>query len=396
MNKADFVVRQFESSSSAAVYTAIIHPTTLASSCDCRGWIFKRGNQPRACKHTKALEAEFSKGATPAAIIAKANPQVRAQAQAEVEQAVSLVRGRRLITFDDEPEPVAAPAPAAVVVPVPAQVAAEPTHAPAIKPMLASAMKEGVTIADFEGDAAWVMEEKYDGHRMLLVVNGAVRAWSRPGADRPAAERALPPALLAELSALPKGVYDGELYIPGGTSSDVTRLDRAGDLRFVLFDIAESLGVDVTMHTLERRRKFLALAVLHVAGERVELAAQHPVTLDRVQAIWSAKGEGAILKRLDSTYKSGFRTPAWVKVKGVDAAVLEIVGFDEGKRGPRSVVVLRDAAGIETKASVRGNAMLAQASDAWIGQRLVISYMGRTPTGSYRHPVFDHFAGVGE
>ena len=124
------------------------------------------------------------------------------------------------------------------------------------------------------------------------------------------------------------------------------------------------------------------------------LATQGPVSQAAIQAIWDARGEGAILKRKDSTYRSGWRTPAWVKVKDIGSAELTITGFVEGLGGPNSVFRLRHDDGRETQVKVLTNALLAAVSakpNTYIGRRVTISYMGVTSKGQWRHPIFDHF-----
>jgi hypothetical protein len=352
------IKREYPSSSSSAVYTAQFDTETGQSSCNCKGWTMKRGDKPRGCKHTKDLEGTKVGGVT----VAKLAPPVPAT-----------------------PDPVTPFDTLQDSGPVP----------PTVKPMAASAMKEDASLADFL-TPEWVMEEKYDGHRLTVIVTAdkKVSGWSRPGAERPAALRPLPPALVAELVQLPVGVYDGELYIPGGTSSDVVRLDLKDKLRLALFDVVESLGKSVMDLPLIARREVLRLSVAHVAGTRVVLAPQEPVSIKAVQGIWDRGGEGAILKKIDSTYKSGWRTPNWIKVKAIGAAELTITGYEAGKGGPNSVFLLKHDDGRQTKVKVLTNELLAAVSASpakYVGRRVTISYMGLTSTGVWRHPIFDHF-----
>jgi ATP-dependent DNA ligase len=336
------VKKQYPSSSSSATYTAQLDPSTGQSSCDCRGWTVKRGTAPRSCKHTKDLEATAG-GAKPSATLGR--PQA--------------------------------------------------ASSPSVKPQLASAMKEDQSLSDFSGPD-WVMEEKFDGHRLSLVVtkDKQVTGWSRGGADRPQAERPLPAGLVADAALLPEGIYDGELCIPGGTSSDVTRLDRKDALVLVIFDVVELMGVSLADKRQDTRRAALELAVAHApAGGRVRLAVQQPVSLETIKGIWAAGGEGAILKKIDSTYRSGWRSPYWVKVKAIGSAEMLITGFEAGKMGPRSVLALRHDDGRVTTVKVLGNEMLADVNnhpDRYVGKRCTISFMGMTPGNQWRHPQFDH------
>lgn len=337
----------FESSSSSAIYKTQYDTETGKGTCNCPGWT-KRA--VRECKHTKLLASDDRNGGA-SGFVAKVAKRLDA-----------------------------------------ALVAAGPS----IKPMLASAMKEGQSLADFMTDE-WVMEEKYDGHRLLVYVStdSCVTAWTRPGHDRPAALRALPPALSNELGKLPPGVYDGELLIPGGTSSDVVRLDLQDRLVFVLFDMPVSGVTSTASLPLWQRRELLEVAAAHVDNKAlVAVAPQVAVSLATVRTIWSNGGEGAVIKRKTSIYRSGWRTPDWIKVKQIDAAELTITGFEEGKNGPCSVFKLRHDDGRETTCKVLTNELLRAVHrdpQSYIGRRITISYMGQTKGGLWRHPVFDHF-----
>jgi bifunctional non-homologous end joining protein LigD len=252
-----------------------------------------------------------------------------------------------------------------------------------------------MSLADFT-DGRWVMEEKYDGHRLLVIVKDTeVNAWSRPGHDRPAAERALPGHIVLAMSNLPNGTYDGELYIEGGTSSDVVRLDLQDKLRLVLFDVLECQGENIMAHPFKDRSKVLGLVLgFNNVSAAVHIASQYHVEESTVKRIWSLGGEGVILKRLDSEYRSGWRTPDWIKIKKIEAAEFTIIGFDEGKNGPCSVFKLRHDDGRETSCKVLTNELLAlvhKNPQKYIGRRVTVSHMGFTKSGLWRHPVFDHF-----
>jgi hypothetical protein len=60
---------------------------------------------------------------------------------------------------------------------------------------------------------------------------------------------------------------------------------------------------------------------------------------------------------------------------------------------------LRDGSGVETTVKTLGNTLLRaimKAPDSYIGRRVVITYQEKTPAGTYRHGIFDHFAGDAE
>lgn len=341
------ITKQFPSSSSSAVYTTQLDTESGGAACDCPGWRFKKVAAERSCKHTKAMAKEHGVAGTP---------------------------------MESSPEAVL--------------VEKSATAVPSVRPMLASAMREDQSLADF-ANGEWVMEEKYDGHRMLVVVAaGTVKAWSRPGATHDANERELPEGLREPCLELPDGIYDGELYVPGGTSSDVGRLTMLKDQRIAFFDAIEIRGESLVNVPWETRRQLLEVAVSHVKeSTMVGVSEIHEVNLYMVQAIWDRGGEGTILKRKASTYRSGWRTPDWVKVKRQESAICTITGFEKGLSGPCAVVLLVTDAGVKTSTSAPDNASMRDFElrpEFYVGKRLVVSHNGMTAKGKYRHGNWDH------
>ncbi|MGH7746941.1 MAG: hypothetical protein ACREQ5_19630, partial [Candidatus Dormibacteria bacterium] len=194
-------------------------------------------------------------------------------------------------------------------------------------------------------------------------------------------------------------VYDGELTVPGGHSYGVTAGMNAGTEVLVLFDRLEMDGKSIMNYELRGRRLHLEAAFNARDFKGLVLAEQQKPSMKAVEKIWKAGGEGAMLKDPTSRYRPGYRSADWIKVKNAAAATLTIIGFRDGASGPCSVVRIRDDAGIETTVKNLNNASLRAMSrnpKAFIGKRLVISFQEKTPSGSYRHPMFDHLAGNGE
>jgi ATP-dependent DNA ligase len=361
-------VRTFASASSSATHTARFDPATGRWSCSCPAWRFPKGGSPRTCKHTREIEAEGVEGA-------------KAQAREDRASAIAL-RG-----YDAMPADVA-------------RVTAPSSRE--ILPMLAVAMTKGRTVDDFAGSPEWTLEEKYDGHRVVVRKAGdRVQAWSRPKAGNLALARELPADVERAVRTLPDGLYDGELIVRGGRSWDVSRLTTTKAL--VLFDVCELLGQSTIRKTYRERRELLALALQHydapADASPLFMPTTEPVCVEAVQAIWARGGEGAILKRLSSTYQPGRRSDDWVKVKRAGSAVLTITGYEAGKCGEYSKVTLRADDGRETSAKTKDNATraaIAANPQSFIGRRLVIAYTELTDTGSFRHGVWDHLAGAGE
>ena len=284
-----------------------------------------------------------------------------------------------------------------------------------IKPMLATSMNKGV-ITNWSD---WAVEEKLDGHRIVVVVDatGAVSGWARPrGSDKRMLERDLPKHIVNELAQLPAGVYDGELLVPGHTSTDVTRLDLAGSLRYVVFDVLRQAGDDWTgLPYVERRevldrafsyRRFTAVSLIAVEGA----TCQENVTRF-VDQVWGRGGEGVILKRWSAPYRPGKRSPDWIKVKKLQTTVVTVIGFEPSKGTvrfpghPFAIVKVRDDDGHETTVKTKDDGELTQFEIDWshsrslafdpthpaIGRRLVIEYQDRTRDGGYRHPRWDRW-----
>jgi bifunctional non-homologous end joining protein LigD len=271
------------------------------------------------------------------------------------------------------------------------------------KPMLASAMVTPLTGAAFDKayGSGWVLEEKLDGHRCTAVVTaeGAVMAFSRPRAGEAAKPRALTPAIVAALSHLGEGVYDGELIVPGGKGWDVTRI--GANQMLVVFDVLRLGDANVMTRPYAERRLLLLheLVKLPEGQTAVTTVMSEPVSWAAVQAIWARGGEGAILKKVTSTYRPGARSPEWIKVKQVNTAVLPIIGFEAGKMGPYSKVLLRLPNGLETSAKSLDNATradMAKNPSKYLGARLVVTYQMVTPDGKLRHVMWDHLSGEGE
>jgi ATP-dependent DNA ligase len=344
---------QFPSSSNPnKQYTTVVNDDGKLT-CDCPGWTVRRGDQPRQCKHTKSL--------------AKDKP--------------IAVKGEYVYLG-------AAPA-------APVSIPALPTSDRPPAPMLASAITDLVTGTAFDAQySGWLMEEKYDGHRVQVVVKErTVRAWSRPRAGEVALERSLPSPVSQAFLRLPDGIYDGELWLPGGKSSDVARKELQEQLVFVLFDLLEVEGRSWREQLYLNRRQALNLLGTMVEGTPIQVAEVVACTWANVQRIWDAGGEGVILKRPDSTYQPGMRSPSWLKVKKEAAAILTIIGFEAGKLGPNSVILLRDADGVKTSVKVLDNATLRMIDanpPSFVGRTLVVKYNERTKDGKYRHIRFDH------
>jgi ATP-dependent DNA ligase len=228
----------------------------------------------------------------------------------------------------------------------------------------------------------------------VLKEGAEIQSWSRYGEPR-----GLPAHLWAQIDAWPDGVYDGELLVPGGTSSDVKATVSERELRLVIFDVLKLGRNDCTngMPYSERRKllDFIVDSELPMqSSETFELNSADDVDLLTV-SVWNRGGEGLILKRKASSYKPAKRSKDWLKIKKLHTAVVTLVGYQLGLLGPQAVVVVRDSEGFQTTVKTLNNAERAKLEaepNKFIGKKLVIEYQERTADGSYRHPRWDRWA----
>jgi ATP-dependent DNA ligase len=352
-------IHRFPSSSApGVVYETRVAADGTSASCNCPGWTKRVGpDGGRECKHTKQvlLQARQQK------VLATPTPVPRASADRRFESRSTDLTGSGYV-----------------------------------QPMLASPMPEGCSLRTYEGDTGWWLEEKYDGHRVVVAVaDGRVAAWSRPRSGTVGLPRQLPLHIQSVMAAFPEGTYDGELIAPGGHAWSVTDARFATKLRLVLFDVLQLDGSDLTRQTAAvRRRRLEALGdvLFKKRVAAVFVAPAYPVSRAQVQKIWDAGGEGAVLKRRLAVYQPGARSRDWIKVKLVESLVGTITGFVAGKNGPYATVALRLPNGGETTVKTKDAAtMRAFAADpqAFIGRRLRIECQG-VFNGQPRHPMFDH------
>jgi bifunctional non-homologous end joining protein LigD len=210
-------------------------------------------------------------------------------------------------------------------------------------PMLATSVDRPFTR---EG---WFFELKWDGVRALASVQGGKLALvGRSGRD----ETARYPELGALARALRghSAVVDGEIVVMNedgrpsferlqsrinvSRETDVRRAMRDNPATYVVFDILELDGRDLTQTSLRIRKKTLKDVLTPVDGvmyaDHVERDGQSFFDAVKSQGI-----EGMIGKRADSLYQPGRRSPDWVKVKAWQTQSCVIAGWTGG-RGRRT------------------------------------------------------------
>lgn len=222
-----------------------------------------------------------------------------------------------------------------------AQSAGGTDYPPRIPPMLAVPATELP-----EPEPAWAAEFKWDGVRAVAYVSGGrLRLLPRSGRDM---IRAYP-----ELAELPRQagtrdmVLDGEIAaFTGGRPSfaalqrrmhvaaPTPRLVASVPVTYLVFDIMYLDGQPLISEPYVQRRAILEAQAL--TGPHVHVPPSFPGGGRAVLAVSIRDGlEGVVVKRLDSPYQPGRRSPAWLKIK--NRRVLDVVvgGISPG-RGHRA------------------------------------------------------------
>jgi bifunctional non-homologous end joining protein LigD len=191
---------------------------------------------------------------------------------------------------------------------------------------------ECTTVADIPDDPSlWLYEVKLDGYRCCAVADGrgTAQLFSRYGNPWP--ERF--PAIHAALRALGEDVrLDGEIVAvdaKGRPSFQELQNWQSTRLRIVFyaFDVTWLAGRDLTRLPIEERKEILA-AVGVKFEEPLRVAASLDAPLRRLVPEMKKLGlEGIIAKRRGTTYRSGERSPRWLKKRFNEVAELVVGGY---------------------------------------------------------------------
>ncbi len=208
---------------------------------------------------------------------------------------------------------------------------------PPPEPMLAT-----LTAKPFD-DIDWVFEPKWDGIRAIVVCDEETRLVSRNHRDVTVAYPELH-RLHEQVVAL-KAILDGEIVAFENGVPSFQRLQQRMHLRderrveqmarlipvaYIVFDLLDLDGADLTGRPLEHRRRILEETI--VPSERIQIS---PITRGDGSALFQAAEEqgleGIMAKRLSSLYQPGARSRDWLKVKFSFDADVVIVGWIEGE-----------------------------------------------------------------
>ena len=149
------------------------------------------------------------------------------------------------------------------------------------------------------------------------------------------------PHIDSALSCLPCGtVIIGEIYVPGGTSKNVTsimgclpaeaikRQDKQGKIKYYLHDMIFYNGENMQSWGAEARYQKLVEAWNEFHLEQFDflrLAESFDTGIEeRLSQILSAGGEGIVLKKKDAPYSEGKR-PAWATIKCKQMDTIDLV-----------------------------------------------------------------------
>jgi ATP-dependent DNA ligase len=214
---------------------------------------------------------------------------------------------------------------------------------------------------------AWLVQPKLDGVRALLhIESGRVRITSRTVSEvtyRLSEFQGNIPHLATGLASLEGTILDGELVCPvssldtgstvAATALQATMAILAASLekarhfqngqnahvRYHVFDILRSGGVDTTSLSLVDRQELLEKAIRELNNTHIELVPSYAVNKTEIhRRIIDASGEGTVWKRADGRYEPGRRVRHWIKRKrGIEVEAF-VTGFKPGTNGHTGLV----------------------------------------------------------
>jgi bifunctional non-homologous end joining protein LigD len=183
--------------------------------------------------------------------------------------------------------------------------------------------------------ARWAYELKFDGYRAVAFKSGG-RVHLRSRNDNDFDSRY--PSLLSGLAKLPdETVIDGEvvaLDADGRPSFNALQNETPGrTLLYYVFDLMVLRGRDVRREPLDARRRLLEEKVVPRLAEPVRAIGELEASLpDLIHSVKLQRLEGLVAKRRTSTYESGLRSGAWLKLRMNQSQEFVIGGYTVGTR----------------------------------------------------------------
>ena len=230
------------------------------------------------------------------------------------------------------------------------------------------AMRYHNKLSDAKVDAAmtdgeWCLQEKKDGcfYQLEKIDNDHIYLFSRTKSKKTGelAEKGgnVPHIIEWARKHLPDDtVLLGEIYIPGGHSNDVTsvmgclpknaiaRQEASDWVHYYVFDCIWYAGNNLCDNTFETRvghyleyrlydcfidEKYVEMATTYTLGENIEIGIGCVSFQEKLNEIFTAGGEGAVFKRLDSIYEPDKRPMTCFKMKehvdSIDLIVMELL-----------------------------------------------------------------------
>ena len=222
------------------------------------------------------------------------------------------------------------------------------------KPTLAKPISKPFSSKD------WIFETKWDGFRAIAYVRDSFSLQSRNNKEL---KYAFPE--LEELKQLAeKVVVDGEIIALKQdkvdfhslqerghliSAKDIERLAQQSPATYVVFDILEKDGKQLTNLPLMERKAILKESIKEgshiIINDYIEEKGEQ-----FYQAVLQHDLEGMVAKRKDSFYEQGLRTGSWLKVKNLKTCDCVIFGYSKGEGAREStfgalVVGLNDKQG---------------------------------------------------
>ena len=188
-------------------------------------------------------------------------------------------------------------------------------------------------------DDGWVHEIKFDGYRLLAVVeNSRARLFTRAGNDW--SDRFAPLCQALSKLKIRSAVIDGEAVHADerGTFSfhalqDALSRGKFERLRYYLFDLLHLNGLDLRAKPLNERKSLLQ-EVLRSAPEALRYSQDFAERGQTMLAHACAMGlEGIISKQAHAPYRSG-RAGSWLKSKCIREQEFVIGGYTEQPKHP--------------------------------------------------------------
>ena len=173
----------------------------------------------------------------------------------------------------------------------------------------------------------WTIEPKWDGIRVIADISvRRIRLWSRNQIDKAHEFPALVHALHAVATRAGSMMLDGELVAIDAKGKPLRfqalqgrNLSGGANIALVVFDCLSTAGRSLTSRPWTERRNALELLIPTSSRGLVRRGDSAPCGSRAAARIVAAARrddwEGLILKRMDSTYASGKRSPLWRKVK---------------------------------------------------------------------------------